>query len=44
VDVGREWEVADAVEQLVEVVDGMEAEGALAEVTSGEDFGCQEWR
>ena len=41
VDVGREWEMADAVECGVEVGDRGEAEGAFAEVGGGEDGGCE---
>jgi hypothetical protein len=43
VDVGREWEVADAFECGVEVGGGGEAEGALAVVAGGEDGCGEEW-
>jgi hypothetical protein len=39
VDVGRERHVADFVEDSVEVGSWGKAEGALAELSGGEDFG-----
>ena len=42
VDVGREGHVADFVEDSVEVRDGGKAQGAFAELSSGEDFGFEE--
>ena len=40
-DVGRQWGVADAVEDGEEIVDRVEAEQALAEVVAFEDFGFE---
>ncbi len=44
-DVGREWDVADAIENAEEVFvpisGGIEADVALAEFGAGDDFGVQ---
>ena len=44
VDVGRKWNMADAVESGEEIIggaEGIEADGALAEFAAGENFGLQ---
>lgn len=40
-NIGREWDVADAIENGVEIVDGLEANMALAERGAGENFCLQ---
>ena len=41
-DVGRQRHVADPIQSAVEILDGFEAEGTLAEFTSRDDFGCED--